>query len=324
MINLFASNRTLLLLLLPLLGFFYHLGFHFSGPYVDHSASFGLWGTFHPKEIMGKNALWLVPFSSFILVLINAVTVNAIYNEHEFQERNSYLPALIYVGVSTTFASFYRIESTHFIHLFVVLFLHQVFLLKPNDKNVNLIFNAGFFIAVAATLSPVLCIGLPIYISIIFLSRAIHAKEVLLFLLGFILPFYFVFSFQYIAFHRLSVAPFTFVSLNRSFNPTLIYTLIISFLIILFSFWGSRNRFNTASTRLRKHLQAVELLMIALILAILLSWFLVKSPIQLERLIIPVAILFPFALLSKTGSALSRGFFYILLLINFIKILVLP
>lgn len=324
MINLFASNRTLLLLLLPLLVFLYHLGFHFTGPYVEHGATFGLWGTFHPKEILGKNALWLVPFASFILVLINAVTVNAIYNEHEFQERNSYLPALVYVGISSAFESFYRIESNHFTHLFIVLFLHQIFLLKQNDKNVSRIFNAGFFIAIAITLSPSLILGLPFFLSVILLTRTANIKEIFIFLLGITLPFYFAFSYQYIVHHHLSIRSMMSLSAHRIPNAKMIYALVITFLLVIFSFWGSRNRFNNASTRLRKHLQAVEILMMAFLAALIFSWFLIKLRLQPELLIIPMAILFPFALLSKSGSVLSRGFFYFLLLINFIKIIILP
>lgn len=322
MINLFASNRILLLLLLPLLVFIYHLGFHFSGPYVDHNAYFGLWGVFEPKVLLGKSAHWLVPFASFILVLINSVTVNAIYNEHEFQERNSYLPALVYVGISSTFDSFYHIESNQIIHLFIVLFLHQYFTLKQNEKNVDRIFNAGFFIGFAATIAPSLFIGLPLFIGIFIFNRTMLLKEILLFLLGFIIPIYFVLSFQYIFFHQLNFDILTHFSLKRSLDSSLIYPLSITFLLLLFSFWGSRNRFNTASTRLRKHLNAVEILMWGISISFIFSWFLIKSPIQPALLSVPLAILFPFALLSKSGLVLSRGCFYVMLIINFIKILI--
>ena len=71
-------------------------------------------------------------------------------------------------------------------------------------------------------------------------------------------------------------------------------------------------------------LQAVEILMMAFLAAFIFSWFLIKLRLQPELLIVPMAILFPFALLSKSGSVLSRGFFYFLLLINFIKIIILP
>ena len=92
MVRLFLGNRAGVLLLLPfLIGGYFALN-NLTGYYLqEKTINLGLWG----------ESIVIYPLISAItaslIVFINAVAINWIYNTNEFLERNSYLSSLLYI-----------------------------------------------------------------------------------------------------------------------------------------------------------------------------------------------------------------------------------
>ena len=92
MVKLFLGNRTGVLFLIPFFMLGYFLLDQFTS-YYPHNAqtNIGMWGISIPFSDS------FLEISGAILVVMNALAINMIYNANEFLERNSYIPSLLYV-----------------------------------------------------------------------------------------------------------------------------------------------------------------------------------------------------------------------------------
>lgn len=189
MIKLFGSNQPFALALIPIMV----LG-HFT---LD---------VFFPSfELLasGQENLWQLDFNelstlhsrigAFFLITINAILVNRVFNTHEFYDKNTFLPSLIYILLVFLFPLSLRLQEDLIAHTFFILSLSKLFDIKQNDDARRSTFLSGLFLGCAATF-------LPIYIYfMVFLwmgtlsIRPFILREFLLPLLGVILPLGWVF-----------------------------------------------------------------------------------------------------------------------------------
>ena len=103
MLRLFLGNQFIANLLLPLFVVFYVL-LNFGTNHLEIPAliDFGFWGKFHPIEP------YLSSILSGSLILINAFTLNHLFNSNEFHDKNNFSIALFYVVFMSFFHSFYH------------------------------------------------------------------------------------------------------------------------------------------------------------------------------------------------------------------------
>ena len=159
MIRFFLGNNVIALFLLPfiILSFFL-LNIKFEYHEISIEINYGFW-----------NGLFVFPllFSQIlasIIVLINAVYLNYLYNNYDFQDRNTYIIGLIYVVLMSFYYSFYRLDGILISHTFFILGLFQYFKLKQNENGKEALFNGAFFIGIASSFHPPLIIFFPFYI----------------------------------------------------------------------------------------------------------------------------------------------------------------
>lgn len=184
MIKLFGSNQHFVLALIPIMV----LG-HFT---LD---------AFFPSFEMlasGQENLWQLDFNqlstlysrigAFVLITINAILVNRVFNTHEFYERNTFLPSLVYLLLVFMFPLSLRMQEDLIAHTFFILCLSKLFDIKQNDDARKSTFLSGLFLGCAVTF-------LPIYVYFLMFLwlgtisiRPFVLREFLLPLLGIILP----------------------------------------------------------------------------------------------------------------------------------------
>ncbi|MFM9051292.1 MAG: hypothetical protein ACKOKF_03100, partial [Bacteroidota bacterium] len=183
MVRLFSGNRASVLLLLPLLaGAFFALNFQ-TGYYVQEKVSnLGFWG---------ETVVIYPIYSSIggvILVLINAIAINWIYNSNEFLERNSYLSSMLYVVLMSFYHSFYNLDGLLLAHTFLILTMAQFFELNQHDDGKRQVFNGMFFAGIAATFHPPMTALFPLFCIMIWVIRPFIFRELILAILGFSVP----------------------------------------------------------------------------------------------------------------------------------------
>lgn len=151
MIKLFGSNQPLVLVLIPIMV----LG-HFT---LD---------VFFPSfELLasGQENLWQLDFNklstlysrigAFVLITVNAILVNRVFNTHEFYERNNFLPSFIYLLLVFLFPLSLRMQEDLIAHTFFILSLSKLFDIKQNDDARKSTFLSGLFLGCAVTFLPI-------------------------------------------------------------------------------------------------------------------------------------------------------------------------
>lgn len=184
MIKLFESNQPFVLILIPIM-VLCHFTLDVFFPSFELLAS-------------GQENLWQLDFNllstlysrvgAFILISLNAILVNRVFNTHEFYERNTFLPSLIYLLLVFLFPLSLRLQEDLIAHTFFILCLSKLFDIKQNDDARKSTFLSGLFLGCAVTFLPIYIYFL-IFIWMGTLSiRPFVLREFLLPLFGVILP----------------------------------------------------------------------------------------------------------------------------------------
>ena len=183
MVKIFIGNRSGVLVLLPILVVIYALlnllfNYHVSSPI----SGFGFYG-----ELLAEESIFsqiLAP----LLILLNALLLNTIFNRNGFMEKNNFLPALLYVVGKSYFHSYYFINGFGLAETFMILAFMQVFKLDQNSDGRKAVFNAAFFAGLAASFYPVLILFVPFLFLIVWILRPFILRESALLAVGFLIP----------------------------------------------------------------------------------------------------------------------------------------
>ena len=183
MVKIFVGNRSGVLFLLPILVVMFVvlnmvMSYHVSSPI----SGFGFYG-----EMLPENTVLSQIFAP-IIILVNAILVNSIFNRNGFMEKNNYLPALLYVVSKSYFHSFYFVNGFGLAETFMILAFMQVFRLDQNTDGRKAVFNAAFFAGIAASFYPILLLFLPFLFVIVWVLRPFVFRESALLAVGFLIP----------------------------------------------------------------------------------------------------------------------------------------
>ena len=149
MIRLFLENRVGALLVLPFfVGFYVLLNSQFPYYQMSVQTNLGFWSD------LFSGSFWLNSLLGGLFILINAISLNWIFNSHEFLDRNSYIVSLLYVVTMSFYHSFYSIDGLLLAQTFIILMLSQFFQLKQNVDGRRNVFNGFFCAGVAAIFHP--------------------------------------------------------------------------------------------------------------------------------------------------------------------------
>lgn len=183
MVKIFIGNRSGVALLLPILVVMYAV---FNLFFEYHSSSpvsgFGFYGELLHEESLVSQIL------APLLILLNALVLNGIFNRNGFMEKNNYLPSLLYIVGKSYFHSYYYINGFGLAETFMILALLQVFRLDQNSDGRKAVFNAAFFAGLAASFYPVLLLFIPFLFLIVWILRPFVFRESALLAVGFVIP----------------------------------------------------------------------------------------------------------------------------------------
>lgn len=96
-----------------------------------------------------------------LIILAGAVLVNSIYNEHEYSDRENYLPAMAYffLGISSLEWLYFNPVFTSV--LFLLLALRRLLRIYRISNATSMLFDAGFFACLAVLFYPPVALVLP-------------------------------------------------------------------------------------------------------------------------------------------------------------------
>jgi hypothetical protein len=306
MVKLFLGNRTGVLLLIPFFMLGYFLLDQFTG-YYPHNAetNSGMWGTSIPLTDS------FLEISGAILVVINALAINMIYNANEFLERNSYMPSLLYVVMMSFYHATYSIDGLLVAHSFVIAMIYQLFLLRQNEDGRKRMFNGAFLAGCATTFHPPLVLLAPLLIIMARRIRPFVFREALLVILGMAIPLVYAGVYLWLSGSTIELKLIDKSTDYLSKQTDFLITSVLFTLLFLLSLASISSRMKTASIRLKK-------------LTSMLWWLVLLGSIfgvadffafgQIERfsfLMIPLSFFLPFSFASQTFGGLATVLFYI-------------
>lgn len=210
------TQQPISLILIPLLGIILWLpGFlNPSPPTIQALMPF-----YAPVDAFCRLHPFFSVFMGFVFSLGTAFVLNFIIHQHQILTKKSWLPALLFLVLSSSTKGFLWLNPELIAGIFILLSLHFLLETYRMDNAIIFIFNAGFFIGLATLFYfPSIVFVLFSIISIILL-RPFTFREWMIMLLGstivpiYVCVYYFWHNQLYIKWQELVVIPI----LNRAF-----------------------------------------------------------------------------------------------------------
>ncbi len=313
MLRLFLDNRVWVLLLLPAILALYLISY-----FLGYQAPFG-------EE---HQATQLLPYfanlsmahvlAHFLMLLLNAVALNWVFNGREFLEKNTFIVSLNYLIFASFFHSWGQASWLFVAHLCCILGLGLFFGVKPQQNSKKAAFNASFAFGLSVLFEPEFVVLLPLLLLMFLVLRGFFWRELLLIVIGFLLPISGIYSYYYLSGESIQINYFPeFAYYNANWQDFTFIGLLS--LVFIFSLLGLRARLHKASLKLKKQTQILTAFTF-FVFAIGVAAFFLSGQIGLLSLtILPFSFYFSYALLSSSLGISSHLFFYILFVFSLLK-----
>ena len=238
-----------------------------------------------------------IRFLNIGLLLTESLFLNKIVSDHRLMEKPGFVPAMTFLLLSALLP--FRITTFFILISGVLIGLLKILIIiyKQEQPNNNLI-AAGFITGILAAMNTVYWTTYLWLIIALFIMRPSSIKEWLICTMGFVLPFYFVLSWQYLTdqldlISFFSIKAFTFTIPRYS---TLIWTKIAVFITLpVLGLWAYSSQISKMVIQNRKAYLTVFILSVLILLILLLQLNVLGN--ELMFLLTPASFLFaPFFL----------------------------
>jgi hypothetical protein len=323
MIRFFGDNRPLVLFFLPLILVIFHVAFHLGGISGETHAlnlTFGWWGNFQVNE--WKNSISYELLVG-IWILFNAITLNYTFNSVEFNDKNTYLPSLIFIVLSSISETFYELSGFHLAMSMLILMINQFLRLDQNHDGSKRIFNGAFFLGIAITTYPPLLILTPFAVLMYLGFRPFTGRELWFYLLGVLTPLSYLYSYCYLSDLPLPSIKFGWNPFIQQVNMEVLLVGVLLISAFIIGLIGLYHKMSTAGNRFKKEVQVINSLGISLLFMLVFNVFIESPMLRIEFFIIPLSFLFTFPLLSKRFNLIASLFFYLIFFFGVLKFFIL-
>ena len=311
MLKLFSGNRTIVLLLLPVFLFFYHFLNYTNEFYANNVLNFGFWNDFFHSSYNGLN------FLSALLILMNGIVLNKLFNRSNFFDRITYLIAPFYLVLMTFFEVGFTFCGMLVAHTFLIFMLQQLFELNQNDDSKSTIFNVMFLAGVAATFLPSLIFVMPLFLIMIRCIRPLRFRDILVGLIAGVLPFVYLYAAFYILGYSDLQTVFRY-TVNALNGDWLVVLGVLTVAAIL-GFVTFMSQWQKSAIRTKRQFQ----MLLVFFFSFLIFAFIHLLSFQLidffSLLLLPISILLPFAFRSESMGMATNGAFYMLIVFSVMK-----
>jgi hypothetical protein len=263
---------------------------------------------------LGSSSAWSY-FAAFVLVFIQAVSINLLLSRFRLDNDVTLLPGMFYCLITSLFPDFLTLSSILLANTFLIFSMFSVFGIYKNEKTSTGIFDAGLWLGVA-------CLFDFSYVLFMFwgfvglgILRGIRLNEFLMYIIGFFVTF-FLFGVYLFWIDKLPLLANHFFS-NYSFlkvqiQPSLPLYLKLGIMgaLLLLVLLMSGQFFSRKTINAQKYVSLVYWLLIFSGLTIL-----IQSGLEVTRMLVialPLAVLISMAF-KKIGSGTAEALHMLLL-----------
>lgn len=190
MLRFFKSPQPATLFVIPVIVFLLWIQAFFTHPFVPNEAGSVLYNL-----VTG----FLNVFPDFIKVLIvmalisfEAIYLNNIFNRYEVLDKNSYLPAFIYVLLMSLALPLLQFHPVLLVNLVLLRALDKIFMLFKNDSPISPLFDSCFLLAIASMLYFPATVFFVLFLASLLILRPFNFREWMISFIGFSLPYFFL------------------------------------------------------------------------------------------------------------------------------------
>ena len=194
----FKERSPAAIIWLLLLSLAVHSHFFIVSPVVSVAEEDGLISLFLNRYFAGLHPTLLIVIYH-ILVIVQALRINFLFNDQRMFNKANYLTAMVYVMLTGLFAEWANITPALVINIFVIwLFAMTTRMYNtPNPK--TLLFNIGLVIGICIILYHPSTLLILVAMFALLIVRPFNITEWIVMLMGILAPYYFLFSFLYLA-----------------------------------------------------------------------------------------------------------------------------
>ncbi len=329
MIKAFAGNIAFVLVIIPLI--------------IATNLTLELFfNAFNTSELHVTNLLdiRLTPFNywlnfSMVLVLLslNAVLINFTFNSHEFFERNTYLPSLLYVLLVGFFPLSIYVNGELFAQTFAILAINQVFNIRQSEDARKWIFNTSFFLGIAFIFNPVYSAFLIVAYAILFTIRPFVTREFILGLIGFVIPLMWLLLYQLAVQSTSTIETVSFLNNHFGENAAFLdfdrlpYWIIISpnLLIVpllVFSLVYLSRKYTKSSIRFKRLAQSALYFVVAAVIVSALMFVTAESYYYFSIGAVVLPLVLPYGYLEAKTKTFAAAIIYLLIALHIVKFIV--
>ena len=188
MLNLFLRGRGNSFFILPLIILVFLMKSIINPALIIDSPSF----LFSKIDAFLYEYKYLKLFFGFILITSIAFYIKTVYNNHDYYQTENTLSSLFFVILVGAWSGFHFFSPMYLTLLFILLGLNQILYVYHQKVIISEVFNAGFFLGLAALIyypAALFIISFWLFISI---NRAFNFREYLFLVIGLSLPFFFL------------------------------------------------------------------------------------------------------------------------------------
>jgi hypothetical protein len=311
----FLSNQPFVLfLLIPVIALFHVLNgffhYHTTFPVLD----LGLFGN---TNLFNE---WWTGIPAAFIVGLNAIQLNALFNRHEFLDRNNYGPSLFYVVLMSFSFSFYQFDALLIVHACWLQVIRILFQMHPNQDNRKQAFNASFFAGLSAAFFPPSAALFVFLWLAIWSLKAFNFREWVVSLIGFAFPVVNGLMFWWFSGHTIGWNVLRNTNNNLRYESIIYYASSTAVLILfLLSLVGIRIRLLKSSIRFKKMNRSLIWILIGTLLFGAADLIFYQQLDWFNVLFIPLSFFFTFAFIHKFWQRIATWFFYLTFLVAVVK-----
>ena len=147
---------------------------------------------------VGKSLPIIYPLISFILLYTQAITLNALVNQHRLMQKPNYLTGMAYLLITSLFAEWNILSAPLIINSFIIWVWSRMSKLYNEPSPMTSLFNIGMAIGISSFFYfPVISFSALVVVGLL-ITRPFKLPEWVVALLGLASPFYFLAAYVYI------------------------------------------------------------------------------------------------------------------------------
>lgn len=171
---------------------------HYSTPVRDTADAALYRRTLIFLDYLSQSISWVYPFVTLVLILLQAFFINRIANNLKLFPKANYLAGISYILLSSIVPNWYQFSASLLAATIIIWVFNEVVKLQLHNQIKGRLFNIGMGMGICLFIFPPSVLFVLIIFAGLALFKAFRFNEWLIVVVGFLLPVYFFYSWQFL------------------------------------------------------------------------------------------------------------------------------